>query len=67
MLTPDVASCMCVRCHQVQNYGSMRNVERRAWSAEQGVRSAEHGVRSAEQGVRSAERGGAKIEINAGD
>ena len=58
---------MCVRCHQVQNYGSVRNVERGAWSAEQGVRSAERGVRSAEQGVRSAEHGGAKIEINAGD
>ena len=57
LLTPDVASCMCVRCHQVQNYGSVRNVERGAWSAEQGVRSAEQGVRSAEQGVRSVEQG----------
>ena len=55
LLTPDVASCMCVRYHQVQNYGSMRNVERIAWSAERGAWSAEQGVRSAEWGARSAE------------
>ena len=67
LLTPDVASCMCVRCHQVQNYGSVRNVERGAWSKEWGARSKEWGAWSKEWGVQSAERGGAKIEINAGD
>ena len=68
LLTPDVASCMRVRCHQVQNYGSMRNVERGARSMERRAWSKEWGAwsKSEEHGAWSKERGGAKIEINAG-
>ena len=63
LLTPDVASCMCVRCHQVQNYGSVRNVERGAWS--RGARSEERGARSEERGASSEERGARSEERRA--
>ena len=51
-LAPDVGSCMCVSCHKVQNYGSVRNVERGSRIEESRARSEERGARSEERGVR---------------
>ena len=47
---------MCVRCCQVQNYGSVRNVEERgAWCTEHGARSMVRGAWSVERGVQNSD------------